>query len=161
MRVRRASEDEWECVRELRLRALLEAPDSFGSTFEAEAQCAEADWRSWVTGWDGAADQALFLFERDNGPAGLALGVRWENEPDLAHVFAMWVALYERCGFVDTGERRPLRDGSDVITTIMQRSLWPSAMSIARPGSRLRSVHGRAVSGASINGTLDQKGAEG
>ncbi len=46
MRVRRADEDEWEHIRDIRLRALLDAPDAFGSTFEGEAEDGESEWRS-------------------------------------------------------------------------------------------------------------------
>ena len=31
------------------------------------------------------------------------------------------LALYERCGFVDTGERESLREGSDATTVVMRR----------------------------------------
>lgn len=33
------------------------------------------------------------------------------------------VALYEGCGFVDTGEREPLREGSDALAVVMHRPL--------------------------------------
>jgi ribosomal protein S18 acetylase RimI-like enzyme len=33
------------------------------------------------------------------------------------------IALYERCGFADTGERMPLRDGSSISTMLMERPL--------------------------------------
>jgi ribosomal protein S18 acetylase RimI-like enzyme len=33
------------------------------------------------------------------------------------------IRLYERCGFLDSGDREPLREGSDVVTMSMTRSL--------------------------------------
>jgi ribosomal protein S18 acetylase RimI-like enzyme len=33
------------------------------------------------------------------------------------------IRLYERCGFLDDGDRTPLREGSDVVTMSMARSL--------------------------------------
>jgi ribosomal protein S18 acetylase RimI-like enzyme len=152
MEVVRAAPVDWQRVRDMRLRALLDAPDAFGSTHAAEAESDEKEWRTWTTGWSGAADQALFAAE-DEGWVRIALGVRWEEEPEVVHLYATWVdpssrrrgvgralveavgvwardlgigrivlrvtegnaaavALYEGCGFVDTEEREPLRDGS-------------------------------------------------
>ena len=36
-RVRRIAEDEWGVLRDLRLHALADSPDSFGSTYERES----------------------------------------------------------------------------------------------------------------------------
>jgi len=162
MPIRRANADEWERVRALRLAALRDAPDAFGSTFEREAEETEERWRGWVTGWDGAERQALFVAEDGDAWRGLALGVRWRERPDAAHLYAMWVApdarrtgvgralveavcawaaeegastvhlcvtdsnegaaaMYERCGFVPTGERTPLREGSELEVVHLER----------------------------------------
>lgn len=43
--VRRVDGDDWELWREIRLRSLLDSPDAFGSTYDAELGFAEADWR--------------------------------------------------------------------------------------------------------------------
>jgi GNAT superfamily N-acetyltransferase len=163
MPIRAATEDEWERIRDLRLRALRDAPDAYGSTYEREAEETEQGWRGWVRGWDGADDQALFVSEEDDGWNGLALGVRWRAHPDLANLYAMWVApdarragrgralveavrawaaergastlhlcvtdsnegaatMYERCGFVPTGERSPLREGSALEAVHLERA---------------------------------------
>jgi ribosomal protein S18 acetylase RimI-like enzyme len=161
MEVVRVTPVDWQRVRDMRLRALLDAPDAFGSTYAEEAKRDEEGWRAWSTGWSGAADQALFAAE-DERWVGIALGVRWEEDPKVVHLYAMWVdpssrrrgagralvdavgawtrdlgidrivlrvtegnaaavALYEGCGFVDTEEREPLRDGSGAATVVMQR----------------------------------------
>jgi ribosomal protein S18 acetylase RimI-like enzyme len=90
MNVVRAAPGDWQRVRDMRLRALLDAPDAFGSTYAEEAEEDEEGWRAWTTGWSGAADQALFAAEEE-GWAGIALGVRWEEEPEVVHLYAMWV----------------------------------------------------------------------
>jgi ribosomal protein S18 acetylase RimI-like enzyme len=74
--IRRIGKDEWQELRELRLRALIDAPDAFGST-----------------------------------------RLRATTSNDDA------IRLYERCGFLDNGDREPLREGSDVVTMSMTRSL--------------------------------------
>src|SRR5437867_3095831 len=90
MEVVRAAPVDWQRVRDLRLRALLDAPDAFGSTYAEEVEEDEEGWRAWTTGWSGAADQTLFAAE-DEGWVGIALGVRWEEEPEVVHLYAMWV----------------------------------------------------------------------
>lgn len=55
-----ARPDDWQRVKDLRLRALQGKPDAYGSTYRQEAEADEAAWRSWASGWSNAADQALF-----------------------------------------------------------------------------------------------------
>jgi GNAT superfamily N-acetyltransferase len=165
MEIRRAEPDDWANVRDVRLRALRDAPDAFGSTFEGESGSGEPLWRAWATGWDGAEAQALFAAVENEAWLGIALGVRWDAEGEIANLYAMWVerggrrrgagaalveavvgwarslpgvrrvhlaatvtnpdaiAFYERCGFADTGERTPLRDGSPLLTMHLERML--------------------------------------
>jgi GNAT superfamily N-acetyltransferase len=162
--VLRAEPDDWPRVRDVRLRALLDAPDAFGSTHAREAGEGEDEWRAWMTGWSGASDQALFAAVDEGEWVGIALGVRWHRDREPVHLYAMWVdpsarrrgagralveavtgwardlnarrmvlrvtegnpgalALYEACGLIDTGEREPLREGSQVRVILMVRSL--------------------------------------
>jgi ribosomal protein S18 acetylase RimI-like enzyme len=164
VRIHRAGVEEWRRIRDARLRSLRDAPEAFGSTYDGETGRPEDDWRSWVTGWDGARDQALFAAVEDPAWVGIALGVRWVREPDVVHLYAMWVdpavrrrgagralvedvvgwsaglgvravmldvtvsndaaaALYGSTGFVDTGERRPLRERSAAMVRTMERPL--------------------------------------
>jgi ribosomal protein S18 acetylase RimI-like enzyme len=90
MEVRVAREDDWEAIRDVRLRALLDAPDAFSSTYEEERGKGEPEWRSWVTGWSGA-EQLTVLAMEENAGWGLAVGVRWERGDAVAHLYAMWV----------------------------------------------------------------------
>ncbi|CAA9237999.1 MAG: hypothetical protein AVDCRST_MAG20-1583 [uncultured Acidimicrobiales bacterium] len=85
--VRRPTEDEWAVVRAVRLAALADAPDAFGSTLAAEEDLPEAEWRRRTPSFvlavagGGAAE-----------PAGLAAG--WEDpaQPGALELVSMWVA---------------------------------------------------------------------
>jgi ribosomal protein S18 acetylase RimI-like enzyme len=87
--VRAAAPEEWRRVRALRLRALEDSPDAFGSTLEGERDHEEADWRSWISGWEGASN-ALFVAIRGEAWIGMAVGSHEEGR-DRTHVYGMWV----------------------------------------------------------------------
>jgi ribosomal protein S18 acetylase RimI-like enzyme len=137
-----------ETVRPLRLRALREDPDAFGSTLEREQDRPDADWDFWVS-------DSLIAFDGDE-PLGMA---NLKIDGDEAQLFGMWVApqargqgvarrlcetlieragdrpitlcvaesapaarcLYERLGFRATGTEGTLRPDSDVRTIDMRR----------------------------------------
>jgi GNAT superfamily N-acetyltransferase len=137
--------DEWRTWRDIRLRALADTPDAFGSTLAQERTYQEADWREWL------AEPAVVAFDEHAAP--VACGAVFVNAAGHAVVGAMWVqpdhrgrglsrqvldvlvgwarerglaveigvnvanpgarAAYEAYGFVPTGHRYPLRDGSE------------------------------------------------
>ncbi|HEY7936096.1 MAG TPA: GNAT family N-acetyltransferase [Candidatus Limnocylindrales bacterium] len=160
--VRRLRPDEWPAYRSIRLRALLDAPDAFGSTHGREAAFADAEWQSRANPPDGA----VFIADGLDGLVGMAIGAPAPSNPGAAALFGMWVApgarrlgvgqalieavkgwaisagyprlglgvtttnapaiaLYEHLGFVATGERYPLRAGSERTFQIMSLPLTP------------------------------------
>lgn len=162
VRTRRVRREEWERVRDIRLRALTESPDAFGSTFERERPLARSEWIDFIEGWSGATN-ALYVAEAGDAWIGIAVGSRAADEP-VAHLYAMWVdpawrargvgtrlvnevrawarswaatsvvlnvtgsneaavAFYARLGFVATGERHLLREGSHLFVRVMRRTL--------------------------------------
>jgi ribosomal protein S18 acetylase RimI-like enzyme len=138
MRLQRLDPDDWQVYRDIRLRALADSPDAFGSTLDREQGFAEADWRQRVSG-------PVYVV-LDPGP--VSVGGLFDRDGEL-HVWGMWTdpahrgrgharrildallpagtsavldvnvanpgarAAYERYGFVGTGELQPLRPGSD------------------------------------------------
>ncbi len=156
LEVREATATEWTLWRDLRLRALQEAPGAYGSTYDRETAFTESDWTGRL---DGSAGPAVLAF-RGGAPVGMGAGFR--DLPGWLHVVAMWTdpahrgggvgtavlahlagwaaardlrihldvavgnpgarAVYERAGFVATGETRPLRDGS---TDLVERLVLP------------------------------------
>jgi ribosomal protein S18 acetylase RimI-like enzyme len=135
--VRRIGPDDWETFRDVRLRALADSPDAFGSTLEREQAFAEADWRRRVSG------QVVVVLD----PGPVSVGGLFDD--GVSHVWGMWTdpthrrrgharaildslippdapvelhvnianhgarTTYERYGFVGTGVLEPLRPGSD------------------------------------------------
>jgi ribosomal protein S18 acetylase RimI-like enzyme len=83
--VREVDEDEWELLRDVRLAALREAPDVFGSTYAREAPFTEEQWRGRL----GSESSVTFFAEADGAvPAGLA-GVYVKD--GAADLVSMWV----------------------------------------------------------------------
>lgn len=84
-RIRRAATGDEPILRWLRIEALTEAPDAFGSTLERELSRSQADWRQWLS------PSATFILETATGPKGLAAGVPDRTDPAIVSLMAMWV----------------------------------------------------------------------
>lgn len=171
--IRRLDPDEWPRLRDLRLRALADAPDAFGSTLARERDRPGDRWRQWIT----SPERTLLVAERDGRLVGMASGgparvgeriaglygmwvepdargtgmaaalaeavVRWARERDYPAIAlgvtttnARAIALYRRLGFRDTGERNPLREGSDLVIQTMIRVLGAPDVGDADPAAQ-------------------------
>ena len=83
--VREISADDWELMRDVRLAALAEAPDAFGSSYAREIAFGEEQWR----GRFSERSVTFFAYtDPAESPAGLA-GVYIED--GVADVVSMWV----------------------------------------------------------------------
>jgi ribosomal protein S18 acetylase RimI-like enzyme len=83
--VRRAVLGDEQILREVRLQALSDAPDAFGSTYERELARTTADWQRWMS--PGVA----FILYVPAGTRGMVAGLRDETDPEVVHLMAMWV----------------------------------------------------------------------
>ncbi len=142
--------DDWELLRDVRLRALADSPDAFGSTLERERGFDEAEWRRRLAG-------PVAAVVKDARP--VAMGGTFAADGGL-HVWGLWTdpahrgrghgraildlllaeraaagvqvhlhvnvanpaarAFYESYGFVRTGELVELRSGSDEVIELMR-----------------------------------------
>ncbi|HEX6195418.1 MAG TPA: GNAT family N-acetyltransferase [Jiangellaceae bacterium] len=157
LEIYRATTADWRAVRDIRLRALTDAPEAFGSTYAREVAFTEDDWTRRLA----SEDSATFLGRLGGRPVGIIGG--WRDGAGIELV-SMWVdpaargkgvakplidavvtwgaaigekrvhlwvtagndaayTLYERCGFVDTGERQPLPSNPDLTEIGMERTL--------------------------------------
>lgn len=90
--IRRFAQHEWRTYRDLRLHALADSPDAFGSTFAREQDRPDADWMHRLG--EGAASETdlPLLVEVGGRPAGLAWCRIEESKPDVANLYQVWVA---------------------------------------------------------------------
>jgi GNAT superfamily N-acetyltransferase len=94
--VRALTADEWRVYRDLRLRALADAPDAFGSTLAEEQDRSDAEWsHRLASGADARWNLPLVAAVRGE-PIGLAWGRIETSAPDVAALYQMWVAPSHR-----------------------------------------------------------------
>jgi len=72
-------------LRALRLQALSEDPDAFGSRYDRELARTTADWQRWLS------PGATFILDAPGGANGLVAGQLDAADPTVAHLMAMWV----------------------------------------------------------------------
>lgn len=90
--VRPLAAHEWPLYRALRLRALADAPQAFGSTLAEEAQRSDEDW-AWRLNLGAASSRDLPLLAQLAGePAGLAWAKEDATDPARVNLFQVWVA---------------------------------------------------------------------
>lgn len=90
-----ARTEDWERVREIRLRALEDSPTAFASRLEEERHRPEAFWRERLEG----PGSATFLAIEGEAAVGLVSVFFTDDEPATAHLVSMWVEPeHRRCG---------------------------------------------------------------
>jgi GNAT superfamily N-acetyltransferase len=75
-------------LRELRLRAMADAPEVFGSTPEHEAQLAEEHWSALA---GGGEEVGVYVAIDGEGWVGMAAGRWFERERGIVQLWGMWV----------------------------------------------------------------------
>ncbi len=88
VQIRRLGSGDERALKEIRLRALLDEPDAFGSSYERESLFVESDWQGRLA----RVDAASFVCERGDGIAvGLVTGMIDDNSAHVARLTSMWV----------------------------------------------------------------------
>jgi len=99
--VRRLKAHEWRAYRDVRLRALGDSPNAFGSTIEVEGVKPDEYWAERLSA--AATSQWNLPLAADTGDELVGLVWGWIDPlaPETAHVYQMWVAPNSRgqgCG---------------------------------------------------------------
>ena len=84
----RVTPADWAELRDVRLRALVDAPSAFASTHAREVGFDEAEWRRRI------AAGPWWLARADGAAVGLVAGYRTDD--DVRHLVSMWVDAAHR-----------------------------------------------------------------
>ena len=82
---------EWYLHREVRLQALLDSPDAFGSSYEVEAMRSNSEWQQVIETALASGKNHVYLAESDGVVCGLVWCKLSAVEAGLAEIFQMWV----------------------------------------------------------------------
>lgn len=97
--IRQFAAREWALYRELRLHALADAPDAFGSTLAGEMTRTDEDWAGRLAAGAASALQLPLLAEVDGSPAGLTWARIDDDDPRRAYLYQVWVdPRWRGCG---------------------------------------------------------------
>jgi ribosomal protein S18 acetylase RimI-like enzyme len=91
-RVRRIGPDEGDGLRDIRLRALRDAPSAFASSFEIESARPRDAWGELAGAWSAGASAATFVAEVGHEWVGLIGTFRAPERPEIVELVSMWVA---------------------------------------------------------------------
>ena len=118
-------------LRALRLEALLDAPDAFGSTYERELARTTADWQRWL------APGVTFLLAEAGVPRGLVAGASDREDPAIVDLLAMWVHPLMR----GTGAADALV--AALLTWALERSAHRMRLMVISSNGRARQFYAR------------------
>ena len=80
-----------ENLRRLRLRALKESPDAFGSSLDAELSYPESEWLDIARRSEAADDVAVYVAVDGDRWLGMAAGRWYARQNGVAGLWGMWV----------------------------------------------------------------------
>lgn len=88
--VRRVRPDEWQLWRSLRLQALADSPEAFGSTLEDVKHRSDAYWQELIP-TDSVSDRVFLVAELGDCPAGMVRADLLSGTISRAGLYSMWV----------------------------------------------------------------------
>jgi ribosomal protein S18 acetylase RimI-like enzyme len=87
--IRRVQKDDWRALRAVRIAALADAPDAFGTTHAQALERTDAWWIEWCATSADSETQAMVLAWDDATPLGMAGAYR--DDGGRWNVISMWV----------------------------------------------------------------------
>jgi GNAT superfamily N-acetyltransferase len=89
--VQRIRADEWEVLRDIRLRSLLDAPDAFGQRYDEAVATTTDDWISNARA-SADGDRRIWFIARSDVDAPIGVVQARRRPPSDCLLFSMWVA---------------------------------------------------------------------
>lgn len=100
--IRELSDSDWQEYKVIRLKSLLDSPDSFGSTYEREAPLQTEQWKARLKVSPSIHDAVTFASVEGGMFIGLLSCVIHDSSTRSAHLYQMWVSPEYRGNGVGT-----------------------------------------------------------
>ena len=91
MSVRRLRADEAKLLKDLRLRALADAPTAFAHTHAEISAKSDGYWEDMARNLTEPGRNVMFVAEDEGRAIGMAFGLVPRERPDVPHLGGMWV----------------------------------------------------------------------
>jgi GNAT superfamily N-acetyltransferase len=88
--IRHCGPDDWRDLRAIRLEALADTPDAYGSTYEESSRWSDAQWKKAASSWQ------YYLADRDGRVVGMISGGLNDAYPGTRWLYGMYVTPSER-----------------------------------------------------------------
>jgi GNAT superfamily N-acetyltransferase len=88
--IRRCGPGDWPGLRAIRLEALADTPDAYGSTYDESSRWSDAQWKN------AASTRLYYLAERDGHVVGMVSGGFNDGYPGTRWLYGMYVTPSER-----------------------------------------------------------------
>ena len=85
-------EEDWGLYKSLRLKSLLDSPDSFSATYSHESTYCDEEWRNKLGSSGKAAFVCPLVAFSGISASGLAWGIIHKESDNHANVYQMWVS---------------------------------------------------------------------
>lgn len=105
--VRRIAPDQWQLLRDVRLRSLLDSPHAFGQRYDEASNTTDDEWQSTARASAEGSRRAWYIAFDDSG-AALGVVQARRRPPAECLLFSMWVAP----------EARRLGVGSELVDAV-------------------------------------------
>jgi ribosomal protein S18 acetylase RimI-like enzyme len=94
--IRRSERDDWRALKTIRLEALADTPDAYGSTWKENSRWSDAQWKN------AATNRLYYLAFRDDVVVGMVSGGLNDAHPGTRWLYGMYVTPSDRgCGTAD------------------------------------------------------------
>lgn len=110
----------WPLLKDVRLRALADAPEAFGTTLDQAQAYSDAEWQTRAQRFSESPPAAGYLAFMEGVPCGMASAYPSAEDPQAAGLTAFWVAPEQRGqGIADA-----------LVRAIVERSVFQGAATL-------------------------------
>jgi GNAT superfamily N-acetyltransferase len=88
--IRRSDRADWRALKTIRLEALADTPDAYGSTWKENSTWSDAQWKN------AASNRLYFLAFRDDSVVGMVSGGLNDTHPGTRWLYGMYVTASNR-----------------------------------------------------------------